>query len=190
MKKFDPTNAAALDNAERAIWNNPDEFVKAAGIAPGARVAEIGCGTGWFTFALEKAVRPRGIVYALDTQPAMLQILRARRENWERILTLPCGENSFELDNGEVDAVFHANVLHECEDPALHLKEVNRVLRSGGTLALIDWGWADEESQPGPHNSQRIELRDAEELVRNAGFEIEESGDVGMYHYLVRAVKQ
>lgn len=190
MKKFDPNNAAALDSAERAQWNDPAEFVAASQIAPGSRVAEIGCGTGWFTFALEKAIRPRGFVYALDTQPAMLQILSARRENWERILTLPCGENDFELDDGEVDAVFHANVLHECEDPALHLREVHRVLREGGTLALIDWGWAGEESQPGPPNTQRIELRDARELVRSAGFEIEESLEVGSYHYLVRATKK
>lgn len=189
MKKFDPTNAAALDSTERAQWNDPTEFVAASGIAPGSRVAEIGCGTGWFTFALEKAVRPRGMVYALDTQPAMLQILRAKRE-WERILTLPCGENSFELDDGEVDAVFHANVLHECESPALHLKEVHRVLREGGTLALIDWTWCDEESQPGPPNLQRIDKFDARDFVRNAGFHIEETVDVGSYHYLIRALKK
>lgn len=78
--KYDTQNAHRLDDATRATWNNPREFVAAAGIAPGARVAEIGCGTGWFTFELERAVRPRGMVYALDMQPAMLQILRAKRE--------------------------------------------------------------------------------------------------------------
>ena len=190
MRKFDPTQAQKLDSAERSTWNNPHEFVAAADIAPGSRVAEIGCGTGWFTFELEKAVRPRGIIYALDMQPAMLQILRAKRENWERILTLPCGENTFELDEGEVDAVFHANVLHECAEPETHLREVHRVLKSGGQLVLIEWHWADEESQPGPPNTVRLETGDVEELVRNAGFEIKETTDVGPYHYLVRAVKK
>jgi ubiquinone/menaquinone biosynthesis C-methylase UbiE len=189
MTKFDPSQAHKLDAGERATWNNPVEFVAAAEIAPGSRIAEIGCGTGWFTFELEKATRPRGIVYALDTQPAMLQILRAKRENWERILTLPCGENDFELDEAEVDTVFHANVLHECDDPPQHLREVRRVLREGGTLVLIEWLWADEESQPGPHNTHRIQPDDAEELLREAGFEIEDTRDVGPYHYLIKAKK-
>jgi len=189
MSKFDPTNAHKLDSAERLAWNNPAEIVAAAEIPAGARVAEIGCGTGWFTFELERAIRPRGMVLALDTQPAMLQILRARRENWERILTLPCGENSFELDDGEVDAVFHANVLHECASPEIHLREVHRVLKSGGLLALIEWHWADEESQPGPPNTERLEPRETVKLLRDAGFETEDARDVGPYHYIVQGRK-
>src|SRR5688500_13234279 len=189
IKKFDVSQARKLDSTERLTWNNPQEFVAAVDVPPGARVAEIGSGTGWFTFELEKTVRPRGMVYALDTQPAMLQILRARRENWERILTLPCGENTFELDDEEVDAVFHANVLPELATPDVHLREVHRVLKQGGTLAVIDWQWADEESQPGPPNTERIQPEEAERLLQGAGFEIEERGDAGPFHYLIKAVK-
>jgi ubiquinone/menaquinone biosynthesis C-methylase UbiE len=170
-------------------WNNPRDIIAAVDIPAGARVAEIGCGTGWFTFELEKAVRPRGMVYALDMQPAMLQILRARRENWERILTLPCGENEFELDSGEVDVIFHANVLHECEDAEAHLREVNRVLKEGGRLIVLEWHWKSEESQPGPPNTYRLEKDTVRDLVEKAGFEVTEIVDVQPYHYVVQAVK-
>ena len=188
-KKFDPTQAQRLDNVERLTWNNPQQIVAAVGIHPGERVAEIGCGTGWFTFELEKAVRPRGMVYALDMQPAMLQILRARRDSWERILTLPCGENEFELDEGEVDVVFHANALHECLDPELHLREVFRVLKPGGRCIIIEWHWADEESQPGPHNSERLEVDNVNAMLEKVGFEVQDVQDVGPYHYAVQALK-
>jgi ubiquinone/menaquinone biosynthesis C-methylase UbiE len=151
-------------------------------------VAEIGCGTGWFTFEIEKTVRPRGMVYALDMQPAILQILRARLE-WERILTLPCSENEFELDDGEVDVVFHANTLHECETPEAHLKETARVLKDGGRLILIEWHWASEESQPGPPNTDRIEPEEAKKMLIDAGFRILAVTDVGPYHYAVQAIK-
>jgi ubiquinone/menaquinone biosynthesis C-methylase UbiE len=187
--KFDVSQSEKLNTSDRLHWNNPAQIVAACRVAPGMRVAEIGCGSGWFTFEIERTVRPRGMVYALDTQPAMLQILRARRENWERILTLPCGENDFQLDDGEVDLVFHANVLHECDDPALHLREVRRVLRTGGTLALVEWNWADEESQPGPHNRYRIEPKDAEQLVVEAGFQVVEQHDAGPFHYAIIAQK-
>ena len=189
-KKFDVSQAQKLDSSERLKWNNPQEFVAAVDVPAGARVAEICSGTGWFTFELEKAVRPRGMVYALDMQPAMLQILRARRENWERILTLPCRENEFELDDGEADVVFHANTLHECADPEKHLREVARVLKDGGRLILIEWHWADEESQPGPHNSERIEPDDAKKLVEAAGFTVQSLEDIGPYHYVIQAIKQ
>jgi ubiquinone/menaquinone biosynthesis C-methylase UbiE len=189
QRKFDASNAQKLDTAERLRWNNPSEIVAAARIPPGARVAEIGCGTGWFTFQIEEAVRPRGMVYALDMQPAMLQILRAKRDSWERILTLPCSENEFELDDGEVDIVFHANTLHECEEPEKHLKEVWRVLKPGGRLVVIEWHWANEESQPGPPNTIRLEPATTQRLLQNAGFIVQETYDVGPYHYLVQAVK-
>jgi ubiquinone/menaquinone biosynthesis C-methylase UbiE len=189
MRKFDPSQAQKLDVDERASWNNPREIVAAAEIAPGSRVAEIGCGSGWFSFEIERVVRPRGIVFALDMQPAMLQILRAKRENWERILTLPCGENEFELDDEEVDVVFHANVLHECSEPEKHLREAFRVLKSGGQIVVVEWHWADEESQPGPPNTERLEPDSVADLLETAGFEVRETRDVGPYHYLVKATK-
>jgi ubiquinone/menaquinone biosynthesis C-methylase UbiE len=188
-RKFDIAQAQKLDNSERLRWNNPQEIVEAARIPPGARVAEIGCGTGWFTFQIEEAVRPRGMVYALDMQPAMLQILRAKRDNWERILTLPCSENEFELDAAEVDVVFHANTLHECEEPEKHLNEVWRVLKPGGRLIVIEWHWANEESLPGPPNTLRLEVATTQQLLKQIGFDVQETYDVGIYHYLIQAVK-
>ncbi len=190
MNSMNSQNTSAfLDSSERLSWNNPVEIVAATRIPAGARVAEIGCGTGWFTFEIERAVRPRGMVYALDKLPAMLQILETKRRNYERVLTLPCGENEFELDSGEVDVVFHANVLHETQDAALHLREAHRVLKSGGRMIVIEWGWADEESQPGPPNTIRLEPQTTRELLENAGFQITETGDAGPYHYVVQAVK-
>ena len=145
--------------------------------------------TARIRFGVSLTLRPRGMVYALDVQPAMLQILRARLENWERILTLPCRENEFELDDGEVDAVFHANVLHECAEPEEHLREVHRVLKDGGTLSLIEWHWADEESQPGPSNTVRLEPEETRRLVESAGLRVLDVRDVGPYHYIVKARK-
>lgn len=187
--KFDASKAARLDSAERLEWNNPAQIVAQCGLRAGERVAEIGCGTGWFTFEIERAVRPRGMVFALDMQPAMLQILRARRQNWERILTIPCGENEFDLDDGEVDVVFHANVLHECDEPERHLREAARVLKSQGRIVVIEWHWADEESQPGPPNQERLEPQTVREMLSQAGFEVGETSDVGPYHYAITATK-
>ncbi|RYG75533.1 class I SAM-dependent methyltransferase [bacterium] len=183
-------NEALFDLNERLRWNNPAEIVAAVQIPTGARVAEIGCGTGWFTFAIEAAIRPRGMVYALDKLSTMLQILETKRRNYERVLTLPCGENEFELDDGEVDVVFHANVLHETLEPEKHLREAYRVLKNGGRMIVIEWNWADEESQPGPPNTIRLEPRTTTDLLEGAGFIVTSVADVGPYHYVVQAEKK
>ena len=189
-KLFDPNKAAILRSPDRLSWNNPAEIVAAVEIAPGARVAEIGCGNGWFTFELERAVRPRGMVYALDTQTAMLQILETHRQNYERILVLPCDENAFDLDDGEVDAVFHANVLHECSAPVVHLREANRVLKSGGQLIVIEWKPGAGEDEPGPRADYRLAPENVREFAAQAGFSVDDTRDVGPYHYAVLATKQ
>lgn len=188
-KLFDPNKAAILRSDDRLRWNNPQEIVAAVDIAPGARVAEIGCGNGWFTFELERAVRPRGMVYALDMQTAMLQILEAHRQNYERILVLPCEENAFDLDDAEVDVVFHANVLHECSEPVVHLREANRVLKSGGQLIIIEWKLGVGEDEPGPRADYRLAPESVREFAQHAGFKVDNTRDVGPYHYAVLATK-
>ena len=188
-KIFDPNKAAILRSEDRLRWNNPAEIVAACAIAPGSRVAEIGCGNGWFTFELESAVRPRGMIYALDMQTAMLQILETHRQNYERILVLPCGENEFDLDDGEVDVVFHANVLHECGDPGTHLREANRVLRNGGRLIVIEWKPGAGEDEPGPRADYRMAPATVASFAGAAGFAVESTRDIGPYHYAVFGVK-
>ena len=189
MTKFDALASSRLDAQDRLAWNNPAEIVAAVQVRHGARIAEIGCGTGWFTFELERVARPRGMVYALDMQPAMLQILRAKLNNYERILTLPCGENEFELDDAEVDVVFHANVLHECVEPIKHLREARRVLKNGGRIIVVEWHWADAESQPGPPNRERLEMATTKQLVQEAGFVVTRAENVSLYHYIVEGIK-
>ena len=189
MAKFDVSKAAILDESGRFEWNNPAQIVAACEIAPGSRVAEIGCGTGWFTFELERAARPRGMVYALDTQSAMLQILETKRQNYERVLTLPCGENEFELDDSEVDVVFHANVLHECSAAKAHLREAFRVLKNGGRLVVVEWRPEADENLPGPAQGSRLAPETVENWMREAGFIVRETREVGPFHYGVFAVK-
>ena len=190
MPKFDVSKASILDEAKRLEWNNPAQIVANVEIAPGSRVAEIGCGTGWFTYEIEKVVRPRGMVYALDTQKAMLQILETKRQNYERILTLPCSENEFDLDSGEVDVVFHANVLHECSEPVKHLEEANRVLKNGGRLIVIEWKMDADESLPGPSPESRLTAERTSNIMEKAGFSISSMREVGPYHYAVFGFKK
>jgi SAM-dependent methyltransferase len=75
---FPPENLGMLEAPDRAAWQKPEQIMDALNIADGARVADIGAGSGWFTIHLAQRVGPKGIVYAQDVQKPMLEAIRRR----------------------------------------------------------------------------------------------------------------
>ena len=65
-------------NPRRARWQRPAALVRALRLRRGETVAEIGCGPGYFTARLARAVGPAGHVFAVDPEPAVLDIMRRR----------------------------------------------------------------------------------------------------------------
>ena len=62
----------------RAKWQKPAAVVRALGLRRGQVIAEVGSGPGYFTPRLARAVGPSGHVYALDPEPAVLDVMRKR----------------------------------------------------------------------------------------------------------------
>ena len=60
--------AEILMSPGRLEWQNPDKIVRALGVKQGMKVADIGCGPGFFTIPLARAVGQRGAVYAVDSE--------------------------------------------------------------------------------------------------------------------------
>ena len=75
---FPPENLGMLEAPDRDAWQKPDQIMDALNIADGSRVADIGAGSGWFTIHLAQRVGPKGVVYAQDVQPQMLEAIRRR----------------------------------------------------------------------------------------------------------------
>src|SRR3954471_23851382 len=67
-----------LDRPERDDEERPDLVLAALKLKPGDLVADIGCGTGYFSWRMAKAVAPTGIVYGEEIQPEMLDQLAAK----------------------------------------------------------------------------------------------------------------
>jgi ubiquinone/menaquinone biosynthesis C-methylase UbiE len=108
--------------------------VAAAGITPGALVADVGTGTG---FLAEAALDAGARVIAIDSSAGMLAQVRARLSG--RPLEARYGDtDGLPLDSGEVDAVLANMVLHHAPDPPAAIKEMARVLKPGGTLVITD----------------------------------------------------
>jgi ubiquinone/menaquinone biosynthesis C-methylase UbiE len=132
-----------LDSALRRWRQPPDKLIKRSGIKRGMTVLDLGCGSGAFTTFVARAVGKRGKVYAIDIQPKMLKQLErklARPENRD-IKNVELREASaykLPFKNEALDLVYMVTVLPEIPDRGKALREVRRVLKPGGILAVSE----------------------------------------------------
>ncbi|WP_030776937.1 class I SAM-dependent methyltransferase [Streptomyces sp. NRRL S-920] len=140
----DPTQVQDFFAARAADWDTrfPDDgpayqaAVAELGLRPGSRVLDAGCGTGRALPALRSAVGPSGVVLGADLTPAMLEAARqAGRDRDGQLLRADVAQ--LPLLSGSLDAVFGAGLISHLPDPADNLRELRRVVRPGGSLALF-----------------------------------------------------
>ncbi|MER6254579.1 methyltransferase domain-containing protein [Streptomyces sp. NPDC001584] len=106
------------------------------GLRPGNRVLDAGCGTGRAMTALRAAVGPAGTVLGVDLTPQMLAAARRAGRDAEGALLL-ADVARLPLRDEVLDAVFAAGLIAHLPDPGANLRELARVVRPGGGLALF-----------------------------------------------------
>ncbi|WP_338693986.1 methyltransferase domain-containing protein [Streptomyces sp. Q6] len=140
----DATRVQEFFAARAADWDSrfPDDgpayaaAVDALGLRPGGRVLDAGCGTGRALPALRTAVGPSGTVLGADLTPAMLAAaVRAGRDRDGHLLLTDVAR--LPLGTGVLDAVFGAGLISHLPQPPENLRELARVVRPGGLLALF-----------------------------------------------------
>lgn len=140
----DHTHVQEFFTARAADWDArfPDDgpayaaAVGELGLREGDRVLDAGCGTGRALPPLRAAVGPSGVVVAADLTPAMLAAaVRAGRHRDGQLLLADV--TALPLRTGSLDAVLGAGLIAHLPNPAENLRELARVVRPGGTLALF-----------------------------------------------------
>ena len=140
----DHTHVQEFFGARAADWDSrfPDDgpayaaAVAELGLREGDRVLDAGCGTGRALTPLRAAVGPSGVVVGADLTPAMLQAaVRAGRGHDGQLLLADVA--ALPLRSETLDAVFAAGLIAHLPEPSGNLRELARVVRPGGTLALF-----------------------------------------------------
>lgn len=187
MHKFDPAKIEILMNEERKRELYPLVFLRSNGLSSGMSFADIGCGPGFFTLPASEVVGSKGKVYAVDIQKEMLKELQKRNPD-RNVHVILSTENSIPVEDAVCDMVFTAFVFHEASDKPAFLQELKRLLRNNGKLLLLDWQKKEEEQ--GPPFEERIDILEAEELMKAAGFKIEEKGNLSTSYYKIKGIKE
>jgi predicted methyltransferase len=117
-----------------------DRVMDLLGITPGKNVADIGAGSGWFTVRASRRVGPTGAVLAEDINPLAIEYIgkRVLKEDLSNVRTVLGAPDDPRLPSGSVDAVLMLKVYHEIAHPVPTMKALQRALRPGAKVGIID----------------------------------------------------
>ena len=168
---------------------DPRQVFEEIGLKSGDTLLDVGCGRGRFSMPASEIVGAQGKVYAFDlSEERLLPLKEAIAELNLTNIEVFLGDvtEHISVEDSMIDVCLMANVLHELFEKGTiedGLREIMRVLRPDGILAVVDFK-KNVERPPGPPLSVRLSPREVGEVVARYGFEKGRSIDVGPHHYL------
>jgi SAM-dependent methyltransferase len=174
--------AQVFDDPQRDAWQKPHQVIKALALAPDARVADLGAGTGYFAVRLAHMM-PKGSVYAVDIEPDMVKYLsgRASREGLSNMVAVEGAPHDPRLPE-KVDLVLLVDVYHHVEERSRYFRRLAGDLRPGGRVAVIDFKL---DSPEGPPRQARIAPERVKAELAQAGYRLLEEHAFLPYQYFL-----
>ncbi|MGX9219688.1 class I SAM-dependent methyltransferase [Massilia varians] len=130
-----------LERESRAREERPELLLRELALAPGMTVADIGAGTGYYTWQLAKQVGPGGRVYAVDVQPEMIRMLDSQmaKRGVRNVVSVLGSETTVNLPPASVDLAIMVDVYHELAYPAEVLDSIVDALKPGGRVVFVEY---------------------------------------------------
>jgi ubiquinone/menaquinone biosynthesis C-methylase UbiE len=173
-----------LERPNREIEERPDVLVGQMGLKPADIVADIGAGTGYFSFRMAVKV-PQGKVLAVDIQPEMLALLEKTAKdrgitNVEPVLGTIADPK---LPAGAVDVALMVDAYHEFDHPREMMEGIVSALKPGGRVVLVEYRGEDPKVQIKPHHKM-TEAQAVKEMAAVGLKHVETKEDLPLQHVM------
>jgi len=148
-----------LERDEREDFQMSARILESLELRPGMRVADLGCGSGYFTIPVARAVMPGGTVLAIDAWQDMLDYLERRLEieGLDNVELVKVERDDPELPAAGVDLILMVDVYHYIQDRVEYARKLREGLAPEGRLAVIDYIPKSLEERPwGPPPRQHL----------------------------------
>jgi len=138
--------AGWLDRPEREKEEHVSKLLPPLKIKPGDHIADIGAGSGYYSLKLANIVGEKGKVYAIDVQPEMIAIIRAKmkKQGVNNIEPILCTELDPKLPASAIDLIFMVDVYHELAYPYEVIEKLLAALKPGGRLVFVEFRLEDD----------------------------------------------
>jgi ubiquinone/menaquinone biosynthesis C-methylase UbiE len=179
-------------NNFKAKFVDPEFVVSQLDVKEGIKIADFGCGSGYFSLVLAKKVGKEGVIYALDILPQRLEAVNssAKNLNLTNIITKRANletVNGSGLDDESVDLVIIKDMLFQNRKKKDILIEAKRVLKNGGQILVVEWG--KENMILGPERELRMTKEALLEISQQIGLNVLKEIDAGNFNFGVLFIK-
>ncbi len=135
-----------FNNPNRKLWEKTDEMCKFFDIKEGEHIADIGCGSGFFTWYFSKKVGDKGKVYATELNKNAIKYVDdlIERYNIKNIKTIVTKMNKSGLSDNSVDTIFMCSMYHAAYITDIEfvkdsfIDTLHKALRKGGRIIIVD----------------------------------------------------
>lgn len=168
------------------MFSDPTHNIEQLDLQSGMKVADLGCGSGFYSMASARAVGDKGRVYAVDVQKDLLARVKKEAAN-EGLFNVEVVWGNAEkiggtnLKDNLADAVIVANVLFQIERKDDFIEEIKRILKPKGRILVVDW--QDSFGGMGPKRENVITRAVGRQLFESRGFVFEKDIRAGSHHW-------
>ncbi|HRQ28746.1 MAG TPA: class I SAM-dependent methyltransferase, partial [Saprospiraceae bacterium] len=180
-------------NKDRDIWQKPSIVLDLLGDLSDKTVADIGAGTGYFTFRI--ALKAQKVI-AIDIDTFSLELINTFKRNLPpelqgKIETRLADPDDPQLEKEETDIIVIINTISEISERKDYLKTLLPGLKKGGKLVIVDYKLKKLPIQEAPPQEQRVPLNILENELAQIGYDPVISDDTSLdYQYIVFAHKK
>lgn len=175
-----------FEGESREVFVERQRIVQVVNPQPGQTIADIGAGTGLFSFLFADAVGPKGKVFAVDVSPKFLRHIakkaKQRQQPW--VHTIEGSATSPKLPAAAVDRVFICDTYHHFEKPMDMLAAIAEALRPQGEVVLVDF---KRESTSSAWTKKHVRAGEADVTreFESAGFVLKRRADFLRDNYIL-----
>ncbi|WP_324282425.1 class I SAM-dependent methyltransferase [Cyanobacterium aponinum UTEX 3221] len=129
-----------LERPSREAEEQPSKVIEALNLQPTDTIADIGAGSGYFSFRIAKKV-PQGLVYAVDVQPEMIDIIDFLVKESPDLPVLPMlgSETSPNLPPESINFALMVDTYHEFNHPREMMENIVKTLKPQGKVVLVEY---------------------------------------------------
>ncbi|MDB4919249.1 methyltransferase domain-containing protein [Mucilaginibacter sp.] len=177
--------AGWLERNTRQKEENTDLAISKLPINKNSVVADIGAGTGYYTFRIAQKVS-QGSIYAVEIQDDAIKYLNARSKklNQNNVVVIKGSEQTPNLPDNTVDLAIMVDVYHELLYPHEMLQAIRRSLKPKGRLLLLEYRAEDPKIKI--RQLHKMSVMQANKELKANGFHIVQDGEfMPIQHFLV-----